>query len=469
MAQCEIGLIGLATMGQNLALNMAGRGFRVAVHNRTVATARQFMTERAPGLPLDLGESLADFVALLRQPRTAMIMVKAGQPVDDMIAALAPLLEPGDLILDCGNSLFTDTERRGRELAAVGLEFMGVGVSGGEEGALRGPSIMPGGSVAAWVRVRPVLEAIAARVGGESCVTHVGPGGAGHFVKMVHNGIEYGDLQLIAEVYDLLRKIGGLRARELAGVFKEWNEGELSSYLVEISGRVLSEVDGETGLPLCDLILDRAGQKGTGRWTTQTALDLGEPIPTITAAVDARNLSAKLELRREARALPGPETPAPFAGDLIRTARAALYAARLCLYDQGIALLQAASRRYGYNLRISELARIWRGGCIIRSRLLDPIRLAFERERPPAGLLLDPEAARGLGDLQYELRRLVAAAVESGVGTPALSASLAYYDYYRSVEMPTNLIQAQRDLFGAHTFERTDRPGSFHRRWGEGE
>jgi len=465
MSQCDLGLIGLAVMGQNLVLNMAGRGFRVAVHNRTLATAKQFVAGPAAGLPIELGESLADFVLLLKRPRVAMLMVKAGQPVDDTIAALAPLLEPGDMILDCGNSFYADTERRAKELAARGLEFMGVGVSGGEAGALKGPSIMPGGPVSCWVRVKPVLTAIAARVGGEPCVAHIGPGGAGHFVKMVHNGIEYGDMQLIAEVYDLLRA-AGLGAREIGELFSDWNNTALASYLVEITARCLLESDPDTGGPLVDVILDAAGQKGTGRWTTLTAVDLGAPVPTITAAVDARSMSARLDLRREATAvLHGPSAGNGDREALKKTAAAALYAARLALYDQGIALLHVASEKFGYGLKIPELAQIWRGGCIIRSALLDLIRAAFDQPTPPAGLLLFPKIAAAMNRDQQALRDAVIACAAAGVGAPALSSALAYYDYYRSVRLPMNLTQAQRDLFGAHTFERTDKGGIFHHQW----
>jgi len=465
----ELGLIGLAVMGQNLVLNLAGRGFRVAVYNRTLETGRRFLKERTPGLPIVLGQTLEDFVRRLAKPRTVMLMVKAGAAVDEMIARLIPLVSPGDLILDCGNSYFQDTERRAKELAARNLQFMGVGVSGGEEGALRGPSIMPGGPAEAYARVRRIFEAIAARTEDGPCVTHVGPGGAGHYVKMVHNGLEYGDMQLIAESYQILEQAGGLPAPALAQAFADYNRGELASYLMEITARIFQECDPDTGKPMVEVILDRAGQKGTGRWTSENALQLGEPTPTITAAVEARNLSAKKELRVQAEnaiktsrlkspwAVP-PENLVPAVGD-------ALYAARLALYAQGMALLQAASKEYGYDLRLPELARIWKGGCIIRSELLDVIRAAFQEQPDLPNLLLHPNVVSALAQRYEAWISVCQTAIAFAIPGPALLSALAYFEGLRRGRLPANLIQAQRDLFGAHTFERVDREGVFHHHW----
>ena len=465
----DVGLIGLAVMGQNLVLNLAGHGFRVAVYNRTAETARRFMQERARGLPIARGETLRDLVALLQPPRTVMLMVKAGAAVDEMIAQLVPLLSPGDLIADCGNSYFGDTERRAKELTAKGLEFMGVGVSGGEEGALRGPSIMPGGSAQAYGRVRPIFEAIAARTAEGPCVTHIGPRGAGHFVKMVHNGLEYGDMQLIAETYSILERVGRLDAPALARAFAEYNRAELASYLIEITARIFQEEDPDTGQPIVDVILDAAGQKGTGRWTSEVALQLGEPTPTVTAAVEARNLSAKKELRLAAekslRAKKPKDLPALPAKNLIRRTGHALYAAKLSLYAQGMALLAAGSREYHYELNLPELARIWKGGCIIRAQLLDVIRAAFAASDELPNLLLAPEVAQAILSRYEDWSKVCQLAVAYAIPCPALSSALAYFEALRSGRLPANLIQAQRDLFGAHTFERVDRKGSFHHQW----
>jgi len=456
-------------MGQNLVLNMAGRGIPVAVHNRTVETARKFMRESAKGLPVELGETLAQFVALLAKPRTVMIMVKAGPAVDETIAGLLPLLDEGDLIIDLGNSHFQDTERRGKELTEKGIAYMGVGVSGGEEGALKGPSIMPGGTPEAYQRVRHVFEAIAARTGDGPCVTLAGPRGAGHYVKMVHNGLEYGDMQLIAEVYHILRRVGSLDNEALARAFDEFNQGELASYLVEISARIFREKDPDTQKPLLDLILDRAGQKGTGRWTSVNALELGEAVPTITAAVEARSLSAKKELRKDAEKIINVVKPAQIpitsTSYLVRAAGDALYSARLSLYAQGMALLSAASREYGYGLDLTELARIWKGGCIIRSAILDVIRRAYTEAPELPSLLLYHDIIETIDKKYDRWGNLIRIAIAFGVPCPALMSALAYFEAIRTARLPANLISAQRDLFGAHTFERIDRPGSFHHRW----
>ncbi len=469
MGECDIGLTGLAVMGQNLALNMAGRGFKVAVHNRTEEKARSFMAERAEGLPLEHGPSLKDFTALLKKPRNMVVMVKAGQAVDDVIRELEPLLEAGDLLMDCGNSHFKNTERRGRELSGKGVMYMGVGVSGGEWGALHGPSIMPGGSREAYERMRPVFESIAAKTPEGPCVTYLGPGGAGHYVKMVHNGIEYGDMQLIAETYDVLKRTGGMDPAALSKVFDEYQKGELSSYLVEITAAIFKEEDPESGLPLIDQILDRAGQKGTGSWTAMNALELKAPVPAITAAVDARNMSAMKDERAEAeKVLAGPSGrwDQPDEGSLIDIARSALYAARISLYAQGFSLLKKASLEYDFDLDLGEICRIWKGGCIIRSKLLDLVQEAVERGPSLPNLLVAPGAAKRMADAQDDLRELAGLAAAHGVPVPAHFACLAYYDFYRSGRVPANLIQAQRDYFGAHTFERIHREGKLHHKWG---
>jgi len=470
MKPADIGLIGLAVMGQNLALNMARHGYRVAVYNRTTATMHEFLAAHPDGRLVGC-ETLAGLVETLARPRRILIMVKAGAPVDDVIAQVRPLLEPGDLLIDGGNSFFQDTERRFTALAAEGIHYIGTGISGGEYGALWGPSIMPGGSPEGWEALRSLLEAIAARVNDEPCVAYIGPRGAGHYVKMVHNGIEYGDMQLIAEVYDFLRRGLGLPAAELHHIFARWNEGVLESYLIEITRDILARVDEETGQPLVDVILDEAQQKGTGKWTSQNALDLGAPTPTINAAVESRIISAyKAERVAAARLIAGP--PVVFTGDreaMIEAAGAALYAAKVCSYAQGFALLRAASAEYGYGLHYGELARIWRGGCIIRARLLEDIRAAYARDPDLTNLLLDSYFKEAVESRQGALRRVVQTAIELGIPVLALSASLAYFDAYRTDRLPANLTQAQRDYFGAHTYRRIDREGVFHTEWANGK
>ncbi len=467
MANCDFGLIGMGTMGQNLALNIEHHGFSVAVYNRTAARTREFMEQRAVGKNIVAGYTIEEFVGLLKTPRKIMMMVKAGPPVDAVIEQLKPHLEPGDIIIDGGNSFFGDTERRGKDLAALGIHFIGTGISGGEYGALHGPSIMPGGPREAYELVEPIFKAIAAKVNGDPCVTYIGPRGAGHYVKMVHNGIEYGDMQLIAESYDLLSRGAGLSAAELHRIFADWNRGELSSYLIKITADIFAKVDEETGKPLVDVILDEAKQKGTGKWTSQNALDLGVPTPTTNVAVIARIISAYKEERvRASKVLSGPSPK--YEGDrerLIRALRAALYAAKICSYAQGFALLRAASTEYKYNLPLAEIARIWRGGCIIRAQFLDKIRAAFERDPDLPNLLLDPEFAEAVQSRQDEWRFVVQTAVGLGIPCPAFAVSLAYYDAYRSERLPANLIQAQRDYFGAHTYRRIDKEGSFHTEW----
>jgi len=464
MMKQDFGLIGLAVMGQNLALNIERSGSSVAVYNRTASRTREFVEKRARGKRILPTYSIEEFVQSLETPRKIMIIVKAGEPVDALIGQLKPYLQPGDLIIDGGNSLFKDTERRSKDLRGVGLLYMGLGISGGEHGALWGPSLMPGCQREAYEMVEPILAAIAARVDGEPCVAYVGSGGAGHYVKMVHNGIEYGNMQLISEAYDLLQWGLGLSAAELHEVFAEWNRGELSSYLIEITADIFTKIDGETGKPLVEMILDVAEQKGTGRWVAQNALDLGVPIPTISAAVESRDLSTyKAERVAASQRLSGPSvryqgSPREF----IEAVEAALYASKICSYAQGMALLRVASHEYKYGLHPEEIARIWRGGCIIRARFLEKIRLAFERNPDLSNLLLDPEFATAVKSRQNAWRFVVGTAVALGIPCPGMSASLAYYDAFRSARLPANLVQAQRDYFGAHTYKRIDKEGVFH-------
>jgi 6-phosphogluconate dehydrogenase len=469
MEKAQIGLIGLAVMGENLALNIADHGFLVAVFNRTVSKVDDFIA-RNPGKRIMGTHSIPELAAALERPRRVIVMVKAGQAVDDQMELLRPHLEPGDIFIDGGNSWFLDTERRSTEYAAHGLEFVGMGVSGGEEGARYGPSLMPGGSAEAYRALEPVLTRIAAQVDDGPCVTHVGPGGAGHYVKMVHNGIEYGDMQLIAEAYDLLHRVGGLHTDELREVFEAWNRGELQSYLIEITAEIFGRADPDTGRPLVDVILDTAGQKGTGKWTSTNALDLGAPIPTINAAVEARLISAmKAERMAASRVLsgPGPSSVRVERGELVQQVREALYAAKICSYAQGMALLRSASEEYGYHLDLAEIARIWKGGCIIRAALLDQISRAYRRNPGLPNLLVDEEFRAQIADRQRSWREVVALAARSGVPALAMSNSLGYFDMYRTERLPANLIQAQRDYFGAHTYQRVDREGVFHTEWSQ--
>ena len=468
MEQATVGLIGLAVMGQNLVLNMERNGYTVAVFNRTTATTVEFVAAH-PGKRLMAAHTLEAFVASLARPRRILIMVKAGSAVDAVIDGLLPLLEPGDLIMDGGNSYFADTERRTKRLTPLGFHFLGVGVSGGEEGALNGPSIMPGGPAAGYALVKELLEAIAAKApeDGKPCVTWLGDGSAGHYVKMVHNGIEYGDMQLIAEAYNILKQALGLSAGELAEVFTEWNQGELDSYLIDITAAIFRRVDEETGQPLVDLVLDTAGQKGTGKWTSQDSFNIGAAVPTIHAAVVERILSSlKAERVVAAPLLPGPD--AHYTGDrqaLIDSVRQALYASKISAYAQGMAMLRVAGQEYGYNLNLGEVAALWRAGCIIRARFLNHITDAFVRNPSLANLLLDDYFSQAVQVRTAAWRHVVQIAIGLGIPCPAFSASLAYFDSYRSRQLPANLIQAQRDCFGAHTYERIDRPGVFHSEW----
>ncbi|MGN6697471.1 MAG: NADP-dependent phosphogluconate dehydrogenase [Thermomicrobiales bacterium] len=463
------GLVGLAVMGANLALNIADHGFPIAVYNRTHAVTEEFMAGEAKGRPITGSGSVKEFVASIARPRRIIILVKAGTAVDAVIGELKPFLEKGDVLIDGGNSFFQDTMRRDSEFDGTGLYFMGMGVSGGEEGARHGPSLMPGGPQEAYALVEPALTKIAAQVKDGPCVTHIGPGGAGHYVKMVHNGIEYGDMQLIAETYNILKHALGLSAPEMSTIFARWNEGRLNSYLIEITAKVLAYTDDETGKPLVDLILDEAEQKGTGRWTSQNANELGIPIPTIDAAVWSRCISAMNDMRLEAsHILHGPDVKQAAGVDkdrLLTALEGALYASKVGSYAQGMALLRAASDQYGFDLRLSEMARIWKGGCIIRAELLDTIQRAFERDPQLNNLLLDPGFADTLNSLNGDWRYAAHVARDLGVPIPAMSASLDYFDSYRAAQLPANLIQGQRDFFGAHTYHRTDKPGTFHTQW----
>jgi 6-phosphogluconate dehydrogenase len=467
--ELRFGLTGLATMGANLARNVAHHGIPVAVHNRTASRMQTFMDEHGSEGPLSGQESVEDWVGALSRPRVLMSMVQAGPATDAVIDQIAPHLDAGDILIDGGNANFRDTQRRHAALAEKGIHFLGAGVSGGEEGALNGPSIMPGGDRDPYdEHVKPIFEAIAASVDGTPCCTYVGADGAGHFVKMVHNGIEYADMQLIAESYDLLRHGAGLEVPEIAQRFKSWNESELESFLIEITARVLEQVDEATGEPLVDVILDAAEQKGTGRWTAQNALELGVPLTGITEAVFARTLSA-LKQQREAAAdrLAGPKPAGTGAQSLADDLEHALYASKIVSYAQGFAQMAAASDDEGWDIDLGSMATIWRGGCIIRARFLDRIREAYDSESNLANLMLAEFFAGALEEAQDPWRRVVARSAEMGIPTPAFSSSLAYYDGYRRARGPASLIQGLRDLFGAHTYRRIDRDGTFHVMWGE--
>ena len=492
----DIGVVGLAVMGENLVLNMASRGFTVAVYNRTTSKVDAFLAARAAGKSIVGAWSEEELVAKLARPRRVMLMVQAGRAVDRVIDTLVPLLEPGDVLIDGGNSNYQDTTRRTRALRDRGILYVGTGVSGGEEGALLGPSIMPGGNADAWPVLEPIFKAIAAKVdGGTPCCDWIGPDGAGHYVKMVHNGIEYGDMQMIAEAYALLGDIGGIEPAAMSGIFARWNDGELSSYLIEITAGILARVDDETGRPLVDLILDAAGQKGTGKWTGIDSLMLGAPVTAITEAVFARALSALKDERVAASlVLPGPEAHAGGSGGLCvpssaadahaestpsgrgldadaasfaDAVRQALYASKICSYAQGFQLLSMASAEYGWRLDFGAVALMWRGGCIIRAAFLDRIKAAYDDAPDLANLLMAPYFREAIAGAQNAWRRVVATAVMRGVPVPAFASALAWYDGYRSARLPANLLQAQRDYFGAHTYERIDRPRGefFHTDW----
>ncbi len=467
MATQQVGLIGLAVMGENLALNIESRGYSVAVYNRTYEKTKNLVEGRAKGKNLVGYETLEQFVAAIEKPRRIILMVKAGQAVDDFIGKLVPLLDRGDLIIDGGNSHFPDTIRRNKALAEKGILYIGTGISGGEEGALKGPSIMPGGQPEAYERIKPVLLDISAKVNGEPCCPYIGPDGAGHYVKMVHNGIEYGDMQLISEAYSLLSYCLGLSAAELHDVFSQWNQGDLNSYLIQITADIFRRIDEETGKPLVDLVLDKAGQKGTGKWTSVSALDLGIPAMTIAEAVFARCISAIKEERvAAAKVLKGP--PEKYRGTkekFIQQIHDALYASKICSYAQGFQLMRAASQEYNWNLKYGEIAMIWRGGCIIRAHFLNRIKEAYDRNPSLPNLLLDPYFKDIIERSQLNWRRVVSTAVDRGIPVPAFSSAIAYYDSYRRARLPANLIQAQRDYFGAHTYERVDKPGIFHSEW----
>jgi len=469
-AKCDIGLIGLAVMGENLALNIESRGNQIAVFNRTTSVVDDFVAKRAKGKQVVGCHTVEELVGNLKSPRKVMLMIKAGPAVDAVIEQLIPLLSPGDVIIDGGNTHYADTERRTKYVESKGLLFIGTGVSGGEEGALLGPSMMPGGSPAAWPLVKPIFQAIAAKVGPKQdipCCEWVGPRGAGHYVKMVHNGIEYGDMQLICEAYALLKGVLGLSNDELYEVFAEWNRGDLDSYLIEITRDIFSVKDDAGDGYLVDKILDTAGAKGTGKWMSQLALDLGVPSTLVTEAVYARSLSAlKAERERASKVLPGPT--AKYTGDrkkFIEQVRQALYAAKICSYAQGFVQMQAAAREHEWPLDFGSIAMLWRGGCIIRARFLDRIKEAFDANPKLENLLLAPYFTQVIRDAQEAWRHVTATAVELGVAAPALSTAMNYYDGYRSARLPANLLQAQRDYFGAHTYERVDKPGKFHSDW----
>jgi 6-phosphogluconate dehydrogenase len=465
-AQANIGVVGLAVMGSNLARNLASRdGNTVAVYNRSPERTR-LLTDEHPEAGFVASETIEDFVASLKTPRTAIIMVQAGAGTDAVISQLTELFEPGDIIVDGGNALFTDTLRREKTVRETGINFVGAGISGGEEGALKGPSIMPGGSVEAYVTLGPILESIAAVVDGVPCVTHVGTDGAGHFVKMIHNGIEYADMQLIGEAYDLIRRGTGKTPAEISEIFTEWNKGELESYLIEITAEVLKQVDAETGKPLVDVILDQAGSKGTGVWTVQTALDLGIPVSGIAEAVFARSVSSKPAQRAAAAALPGPTAnPVEDVDGFIEGVRLALYASKVIAYSQGFDAIVAGAEQYNWDIKKGEIAKIWRGGCIIRARFLNRITEAYTENPGLVSLVTAPFFTDVVATAQDSWRNVVADAAHAGIPAPVFASSLAYYDSLRADRLPAALTQGQRDFFGAHTYKRVDKEGTFHTLW----
>jgi 6-phosphogluconate dehydrogenase len=470
MGKADIGIVGLAVMGENLILNMESKGFTVACYNRTVSKVDRFLEGRAKGKDIIGTRTIEELAEALARPRKVMLMVKAGKPVDDFIDLLLPYLEEGDIIIDGGNSFFGDSIRRTEYVESKGLLYIGTGVSGGEEGALLGPSIMPGGSPAAWPHVKPIFQAAAAKVAdGTPCCDWVGSDGAGHYVKMVHNGIEYGDMQMISEAYFLMKHLLGMAPDEMHMVFKEWNEGDLDSYLIEITRDILAHVDTETGKPMVDVILDTAGQKGTGKWTSQSALDMGTPAPTVAEAVFARFMSAIKEERVAAsKVLEGP-VPA-YDGDkaaMIEEIRQALYASKICSYAQGFQLMRMAADEHGWDMDLGGIALMWREGCIIRAQFLGRIKDAYDEDPSLANLLLAPFFKQAIDRNQPAWRRVIAMAVENGIPVPAFGSALAYYDGYRNDRLPANILQAQRDYFGAHTYERVDKARGefFHTNW----
>ncbi|CQR47288.1 6-phosphogluconate dehydrogenase, NADP(+)-dependent, decarboxylating [Paraliobacillus sp. PM-2] len=470
MAKQQFGVIGLAVMGKNLALNVESRGYGVAVFNRTYQKTEEFLNNEAKDKNFVGAETIEEFVNSLEKPRKIMLMVKAGPATDATIESLKPLLDEGDIIIDGGNTFYQDTIRRNKELDQSGIHFIGTGVSGGEEGALKGPSIMPGGQKEAYDFVAPILEAISAKVEGEPCVTYIGPNGAGHYVKMVHNGIEYGDMQLIGEAYFIMKHVLGYDAEKLHQVFADWNKGELDSYLIEITADIFTKKDDETGKPMVDVILDTAGQKGTGKWTSQSSLDLGVPLPVITESVFARFISAMKEERVKAsKILQGPSAQdKAYEGDedeLVEAIRKALYMSKIVSYAQGFAQMRAASEENDWNLRYGDIAMIFRGGCIIRAQFLQKIKEAYDRDPALANLLLDPYFKEIVETYQSSLRKVLAIAMERGIPVPGFASALAYYDSYRTETLPANLLQAQRDYFGAHTYQRLDKEGIFHTEW----
>lgn len=474
MTKQQIGVVGMAVMGRNIALNIESRGYSVSLYNRTGSKTTEVL-EQNPGKNLVGTYTVEEFVNSLESPRKILLMVQAGRGTDATIDALLPHLDKGDIVIDGGNTFFKDTIRRSERLAELGINFVGTGVSGGEEGALHGPSIMPGGPQSAYELVAPILRDISAKApeDGEPCVTYIGENGAGHYVKMVHNGIEYGDMQLIAESYDLLHRVLGLSAAEISEIFGEWNKGELDSFLMEISTQILATVDPSTGKPMVDVIMDRAGNKGTGKWTSQSALDLGEPLSLITESVFARYISTFKEERVAAsQVIPGVDYQANLSEadkkDIIEAVRQALYFSKIVSYAQGFAQMKAASQEYGWTLNYGEIAKIFRAGCIIRAKFLQKITDAYSKDPDLDNLMLDDYFLNILGSNQAAVRRVVTLAIQAGIPVPTFSSALAYYDSYRSPVLPANLIQAQRDLFGAHTYQRVDRPGTFHFHWNQG-
>ncbi|WP_291453902.1 NADP-dependent phosphogluconate dehydrogenase [Abiotrophia sp. HMSC24B09] len=474
MTKQQIGVVGMAVMGRNIALNIESRGYSVSLYNRTGSKTTEVL-EQNPGKNLVGTYTVEEFVNSLESPRKILLMVQAGRGTDATIDALLPHLDKGDIVIDGGNTFFKDTIRRSERLAELGINFVGTGVSGGEEGALHGPSIMPGGPQSAYELVAPILRDISAKApeDGEPCVTYIGENGAGHYVKMVHNGIEYGDMQLIAESYDLLHRVLGLSAAEISEIFGEWNKGELDSFLMEISTQILATVDPSTGKPMVDVIMDRAGNKGTGKWTSQSALDLGEPLSLITESVFARYISTFKEERVAAsQVIPGVDFQANLSEadkkDIIEAVRQALYFSKIVSYAQGFAQMKAASQEYGWTLNYGEIAKIFRAGCIIRAKFLQKITDAYSKNPDLDNLMLDDYFLNILGSNQTAVRRVVTLAIQAGIPVPTFSSALAYYDSYRSPVLPANLIQAQRDLFGAHTYQRVDRPGTFHFHWNQG-
>jgi 6-phosphogluconate dehydrogenase len=466
-ASAQIGVTGLGVMGRNLARNFARHGYTVALHNRTASRTTGMVNQFGDEGTFVPAQSAEEFVEALERPRRLVIMVNAGEATDAVIDEFAPLLESGDMIIDGGNAHFKDTRRREAALKTQGLHFVGMGVSGGEEGALNGPSIMPGGSAESYESLGPMLETISAHVDGTPCCTHIGPDGAGHFVKMVHNGIEYADMQLIAEAYDLLRHGVGFEPAQIAATFRTWNTGRLDSYLIEITAEVLAHTDADTGKPFVDIVLDQAEQKGTGRWTVQDALDLGVPVSGIAEAVFARSLSGHADLREASRGLPGPKRSGTEAAEFADQVEQALYASKLVSYAQGWNMMDAGSREYDWNLDLGQIAVIWRGGCIIRAAFLDRIRAAYQSNAELPTLLTDEDFGKEIAAAQDAWRNVVATAVRLGIPVPGFSAALAYYDALRAERLPAALIQGLRDYFGAHTYRRTDRDGTFHTLWAQ--